>query len=260
MKDNSMPVDFALFSKVLMYELCSPSTLTKYEKKWFLESVQSELWKSDFWKPVFYKVLNRHSYQKEFYLLGSEPTIREVDLYLHKSFKKLEGKYKVACRRRTKKGSVELSLGVGYVASHSRKRQMASTSELVVLINSKEISVMLLPYSAMVGTFYLDEYVVVESIIYDLCKEIFSSPAKALIDFQNYQMKIEADAKALNLRLIEIARASINSLCEKSAEVEKERYNGFLYSIIKINGREECILHKDFLDNPQLLIAKLQKK
>ena len=60
-----------------------------------------------------------------------------------------------------------------------------------VLINSKEISVMLLTYSAMVGTFYLDEYVVVESIIYDLCKEIFSSPAKALIDFQNYQMKIK---------------------------------------------------------------------
>ena len=27
-----------------------------------------------------------------------------------------------------------------------------------------------------------------------------------------------------------------------------------------IDGKEVCILHKDFFDNPQLLISKLQKK
>lgn len=256
MKDNGMEY----FSKTLMYELCSQTTLLKDEKKWLLERAQGELWKSDFWKQKFFQVLNRHSYQKEFYLLGSEPTIHEVDLYLHKLFKSLESRYKVACRRRTIKGGVELSLSVSYIKSHSRKRQLASARELVVDINAKEISIKLLPYSAMVGTLYLDEYVVVGNIINDLCKEIFSSPAKALAAFQKYQMKIEADSKALNQRLIEIARGSINSLCDKSAEVEKEKFNGFLYSLVKINGQEECILHKDFLDNPMPLISKLQKK
>ena len=242
------------------YEIVPQITVMKREIKWLLERAQTELWKKDFWKLVFFKVLNRHSYQKDFYLLGSDPSLIEVDLYLHKAFKKMEACYQVACRRRTTKGGVELCLGVSYVTSHSKKRQMTSVSELVVVINANEISVMLLPYSVMVGTFFLDEYVVVEKVICELCKELFSMPDKGLAAFQDYRKKLEADTKALNLRMIEIARGSITSLYEKSSEEEKEISHGYLYSLLKIAGKEECILHKDFLENPQLLIAKLQKK
>ena len=40
------------------YEYNAIPTMMKNEKKWLLEQVQKDLWKCDFWKPAFYKVLN----------------------------------------------------------------------------------------------------------------------------------------------------------------------------------------------------------
>ena len=120
--------------------------MMKTEKKWLLEKVQKDLWKCDFWKPTFFNVLYRHSYQNEFYLLGSEPTPQFVERYLHNVLRKIQGKHEVACRRVTAKDFVELNLGISYVSSHSRKRQMTTVSELVVYIDDDQITVSLLPY------------------------------------------------------------------------------------------------------------------
>ena len=241
------------------YEYNAMPTMMKNEKKWLLEQVQKDLWKCDFWKPAFYKVLNRHSYQKEFYLLGSEPTPQFVDMYLHNVLRKLQEKYEVACRRSTAKGFVQLGLGISYVSTHTRKRQMTTVNEMEVYIDDSQITIALLPYSEMAAKYYLDEYLIVENIIYDLCQELFAAPVKQIADFQNYHKKLDADQRALNLRVIEIARSSINSLYEKSFGRDIT-LQGYLFTVVSIDGKEGCILHKDFLDNPQILISKLQKE
>ena len=241
------------------YELKPMAPMIKQEKKWLLEHAQTKLWKSDFWKPVFYKVLNRHGLQKEFYLLGAEPTPDFVDKYLHSTLKKLQGRYEVACRRCSGKNGIELSLGLSYVSSRTRKRQMTTVSELSVYIDDTQITVSMLPYSEMVGKYYLDEYIIVENVLNDLCAELFSSLAKQISDFQNYRKKLQSDEKRLNLRTIEIARASIKSLYKKSSDEDDIVLEGYLFTILRISGKEECILYRNFLDNPQMFISKLQK-
>ena len=230
------------------------------ERARLLDQAQKKLWQAEFWRPNFFKVLNRHSYQKEFYLLGRTPMSQEVDFYLFNVFKKLQGKYELACRRTTVKGFVELDLGLTYVRWHSRKRHLINASEIEVYIDEDQITLALLPYNSMVGKYYLDEYLIVENIIKDLCAELFASPAKELLDFQKYKKRIIEEEKSHTQKTIEIARTSINSLYEKFPEEDKHIYSGYLYSILKINGKSEVILHKDFLENPQLLISKLQKK
>lgn len=242
------------------YECNGMPTMMKTEKKWLLEKVQKDLWKCDFWKPTFFNVLYRHSYQNEFYLLGSEPTPQFVERYLHNVLRKIQGKHEVACRRVTAKDFVELNLGISYVSSHSRKRQMTTVSELVVYIDDDQITVSLLPYCEMAEKYYLDEYLIVENIINDLCEVLFAKPEKQISDFQNYRKKLNADQKFLNFRAIEIAKASINSLYQKSSEDSDAILQGYLFSMLWIDGKEVCILHKDFFDNPQLLISKFPKK
>ena len=242
------------------YEFNGMTAMMKREKKWLLEQVQKELWKCDFWKPAFYKVLNRHSYQDEFYLLGSEPTPQFVDKYLHKVLKRLQGKYEVACRRVTARDFVELNLGISHVSTHTRKRQLTTLSELDVYVDDSQITVSLLPYSALVGIYYLDEYLIAEKVINELCEELFSTKEKQISDFQKYRKKLDTDQKSLNLKAIEIARSSIYSLYKKSSEESDNILQGYLFTALGIDGKGECILHKDFLENPQILTAKLQKK
>ncbi len=242
------------------YEFISMPTVIKQEKRWLLERTQKNLWKCDFWKSVFYKVLERHSFQKEFYLLGNEPTPQSVEIYLHNFLKSLQEKYEVACRRNTAKGFVELGLGVSYLGSHSRKRQMASASELAVYIDDSQITLSLLPYSGMVGKYYLDDYLIVEKVIKDFCEDLFGEPAEQLADFQDLRRSLDAHDMALNFRSIEIARSSINCLYEKAGGEEDNKFQGYLFTLFDIDGREEYILHKEFLDDPQVLISKLKKK
>lgn len=248
------------------YGFNSRTTMIKREHRCLLEEAQKKHWLCDFWAYVFYDVVyNRHTYQNEYYLLGNKPTTQKVDTYLYNALKKLQGKYEVACRRRTRKSKsgkkfIELNLGVNYMSSHSRKRQMTTYGELSIYIDDSYIFIRLLPYRDKTARYSLYEYLTVEKIINDLCAELFSSSIKEISDFQNYRKKLEKDVKSMNLRAIEIARASIKSIYLKSEEENKNIFCGYLYSHLKIGEKTETIIHKDFLENPQLLVSKLQKK
>lgn len=241
------------------HDLYLTPTFMKNEKKWLLEHSQKELWKCDFWKPAFYKVLKRHGYQNEYHLFGGEPTPLFVEEYLHNVLRKLQEKYGLACRRVTAKDFVRLDLGISYVSSHSRKRQMTTVGELEIFIDDSQITVALLPYSSMAEKYRLDEYLIVENLINDLCEELFKTPVKQISDFQNYREKLNAIHQGMNPRLIEMVQSSINSLYTKALG-KKSVLQGYLFTQLFIDGKEEMILHKDFLDNPQVLISKLQKK
>ena len=242
----------------LEYDLYPKATVFKLEKIWLLNRAQKDLWKYDFWRSTFSNVSNRHSLQKEYYLLGKTPTPQDVDLYLYKVIKRLRNKYELACSRSTLNGFVELNLGLSYLSSRIRKRQIINASEIEVYIDEDQITVGLLPYNTMAGKYYLDEYLVVENLLNDLCAELFASPAKEIQDFQSFRKRIQTEDKALNQKSIEIAKSSIKSLFEKFPEEDKKLFSGYLFSNLTINGKSEVILHKDFLENPQILTSKIQ--
>ena len=133
------------------YGFNSRTTMIKREHRCLLEEAQKKHWLCDFWAYVFYDVVyNRHTYQNEYYLLGNKSTTQKVDTYLYNALKKLQGKYEVACRRRTRKSKsgkkfIELNLGVNYMSSHSRKRQMTTYGELSIYIDDSYIFIRLLP-------------------------------------------------------------------------------------------------------------------
>lgn len=242
------------------YDFLSRKTMLAFEKTWLLEKFQSILWKAEFWKTSFYKVLKRHNFQKDFYLLGSEPDYLDVDYHLYKVLGNLRSKYDIACHRETAKGCITLRLSVSYVNNTFGKKLLLNSSEMVISIDKSQISLMVLPYSKMVANFPLDEYFVVENIITDFCQEWFLSPHKELINFQEYREKLDEDEKYLTDKSIQIALSSIKTIYKSFGGKDEDFSKGYLFSTVRIGDRKELILHRDFLDDPQFFISLLQKK
>lgn len=234
--------------------------MIRIEKGEILKQAQKELWRSKFWEKPFFDVVNRHSYQADYYLVKQPLTFNDVDSYLCKTFKKLSKKYIIPCKRTTSKYEILFELGLSYVGEPSKKKMCFLESEICVKLSRKGIAFYLLPYSHMAKGFILSDFLVVENILMDFCNEIFTNPAKEFTDFLEFKKKLDEDVKSLSLRSIEIAKSSIKSLYEASNQINKEIGQGYLFSEMIINKKEVRIMHKEFLDNPQILIQKLQKK
>ena len=229
------------------------------EKDELIRKAQSDLWKCAFWKTVFNDILKKHSYQEEFYLVGKKPTQSEVEVYLYDVLKKLRNKYKIKCRRQTTKNDIIFDLWLFNDLSVSNKNHTSLQNEISIRVSHVGIFLGVLPYSSLSKIFRLDEYLTVEKIVIDFCNTILTSPDIHLIDFISYRNKLEEEVQYLTVKIIEIAQNSIKSLYEKSKQKIKKISHFYLYSKLIIDGEEICIRHKEFLDNPQILIKKLQK-
>ena len=230
------------------------------EKNELIRQAQSDLWKCAFWRNIFYELLDKHSYQEEFYLVGKKPTQSEVEVYLHNVLKKLRAEYKIKCRRLTTKNDIILDLWLCYDLRFSKKDQNPLQNEISIRVTHVGIFLEVLPYSSLTRIFRLDEYLIVEKIIIDYCNIILTSPDIHLTDFITYRKNLEEDVQYLTVKTIDIAQSSIKSLYEKSEQKFKQITQSCLFSKLMIDGEEICIRHKEFLDNPQILIQKLQKK
>lgn len=234
--------------------------MIRIEKTDILKKAQNELWRSKFWEKSFFDVVNRHCYQSDYYLLKQPLTFNDVDAHLWKTIKKLGAKYKIPCKRETSKYEILFELGLSFAGEPSKRKRAFLESEIYVKLNRKGISFYLLPYSHLAKGFILFDYQVVENILTDFCNEILSNPAKEFTDFLEYKKKLNEDIESLSVRSIDIAKSSIKSLYEASNQINKKIAQGYLFSEMIINKKEVRIMHKEFLDNPQILIQKLQKK
>ena len=230
------------------------------EKTDILKKAQNELWRSKFWEKSFFDVVNRHCYQSDYYLIKQPLTFNDVDSHLWKTIKNLGAKYRIRCRRETSKYEILFELALCYAGDPSKRKLPLIESDIYIKLNRKGISFYLLPYSHLAKGFILSDYQVVENILIDFCNELFSNPPKEFTDFLESKKKLDEDIESLSVRSIEIARSSIKSLYEASDQENKKIMPGYLFSDMIINKKEVRIMHKEFLDNPQILIQKLQKK
>ena len=229
------------------------------EKRGLILKAQNQLWKYEFWKNNYYEISKKHCYQNEFYLIGKKPSKTEVEVYLYDVFKKLRSKYKIKCKRQTTKRDIVLELGLSSVSSKS-KDLYCYKKEISVRISKVGIYLMILPYCCISEIYRLDEYITVANIIKDYCHQIITSPDIRFTEFIEYRKKLEEAAETLTIKTVDIARSSTKSLYEASTQKNKNISQEYLCSFLLIDNEFACIFHKDFLDNPQILIQKLQKK
>ena len=235
-------------------------TVVDYEERTLIQWAQGVLWKSRFWGELFFNVLKRHSYEEEFYLVGEYPTKKIVDNFLHQHLKSLQSKYKITCRRETQKDSVELSLGLTRTTFRSKRKRGYFCDEIKIIITHNNILLELLPYSTFEKEFPLLDYLIVQNILDDFCKTFFDNPDQSYVEFLDFCKKIQHSKKTLTHKTRQIAQSSIESIYFTSAEKQKEINHGFLYSNIKIDGKDDIVIYQDFLNNPQDFINKLKKR
>ena len=242
------------------YDIYSLGHMLKLERTVLLEQAQAELWHHWFWLHDFIEVSRKHNYLDEFYLVGKEPDAHDVDVYLHGLFKKFATLYGIISTRITHKNEIQFNLEF-CTNEKSSKKKYHLRSEITVNVTSNGLSVRVLAGYCLWGrSYYLYEYQIAEYVISEFIEKVLSEHAECFDKFQKYKEKLEQDAKNVSVKSMEIAKNSIKCLYETSAEGYKEIKQEFLYSILYIDGKENCIYHKDFLDDPNTLITKLRKK
>ena len=243
-----------------IYDSWSETDILNMERKWLLQQKQSALWKCDFWKSTFDEVINRYNFQEDYYLVGKKPNKNDLDIYFHRLFKKLETSYNLCSKRITRNHEIEFTLTLGYYTTQSSKSKHVLASEISLRLHKNDISLSILPYNFIDVSYYLDDYLVVEKVITDLCQELFSSPVTQITEFINFRESINAASRLLNKKSIDIARSSIKSLCLASSINEEQLTQGYLYSEMNLGNEKIFIFHQDFLDNPKILINKLESR
>ena len=242
------------------YDIYSVDHMLRRERAVLLEHAQTDLWHNLFWLYDFLEVSKMHNYLEEFYLVGKEPEVHDVEVYLHALFKKLASFYGISSTRITKKKEIQFNFGF-CTGVNSSKKKYPLRSEITVRINRSGLDTQVLAGHCLWGkSYFLYEYQIVGNVISDYIEKVLSEHTECFDKFKKYREKLEQDSKEVSVKSLEIARNSIKCLYETSAEDYKEIKQGYLYSILYISGKENCIYHKDFLDNPNVLITKLKRK
>lgn len=131
--------------------------------------------------------------------------------------------------------------------------------ELIIHVSSQtiEVEVKLPKPSIIIGTAAtIWSYVEFDNYINATCELLFDK--QQLSDLLFEQMRIDECDSNLTLKTIEIAKNSIQSLYTSIKENEKKLVQYELYSTLYLRGRKIHILHKEFLEDPRILINELK--
>lgn len=141
---------------------------------------------------------------------------------------------------------------------YGNKKKMSD--ELSVIVCIKDITIRILPHNPLLKLFRLEEYRLVENILTGMCDELYNLQKQKFNKLQEDYKKIESSSKGLTTKTIEIAQNSIRTLYEASAQKNRSLVQRNLYSAMIINGQNVRIYHKDFLDDPKVLMNEFGKK
>lgn len=132
--------------------------------------------------------------------------------------------------------------------------------ELSVIVCINDITMRILPHSPLLKLFWLEEYRLVENILTGLCDELYNRQKQKFNKLQEEYKKIESSSNGLTTKTIEIAQNSIRTLYEASTQKNRSLVQRNLYSSMIINGKNVRIYHKDFLDDPKVLMNEFGRK
>ena len=223
-----------------------------------LEREQRELFsriQTEFWETLFCDLLKKHSFQNDFFLVNANLTNDDVVNHFRKVVSQLSDKYELSFTEASHPTRTEFKLRFCY---YGNKKKMSDELSVIVCIN--DITMRILPHNPLLKLFWLEEYVLVENILTGLCDELYNLQKQKFNKLQEDYKKIESSSKWLTTKTIEIAQNSIRTLYEASAQKNRSLVQRNLYSAMIINGKNVRIYHKDFLDDPKVLMNEFGRK
>ena len=207
---------------------------------------------SEFWHGIIWDLLKKHSLQADFFLVRDNLEMDEVVEYLRNEIGEATKKYGLGFTETEHPYRVELKVrfhNYGYYQSFD---------ELSVVICKNDITMRMLPHSPMLKLFTLDEFKIVGNIVTDLCNSLFNDKLELFVGLQESYKRVEESIKGLTSKTIEIAQNSIRSVYDATDEKFKNLVQRNLYSSLRYNGKTIRILHKEFLENPAVLMEELK--
>ena len=223
-----------------------------------LEREQRDLFtrmQTEFWQTLFCDLLKKHSFQNDFFLVNANLTNEDVVKHFRKVVSELTAKYDLSFTETSHPTRTEFKLRFCY---YGNKKKMSD--ELSVIVCIKDITIRILPHNPLLKLFWLEEYRLVENILTGMCDELYNLQKQKFNKLQEDYKKIESSSKGLTTKTIEIAQNSIRTLYEASAQKNRSLVQRNLYSAMIINGQNVRIYHKDFLDDPKVLMNEFGKK
>lgn len=223
-----------------------------------LEREQRDLFtrmQTEFWQTLFCDLLKKHSFQNDFFLVNANLTNEDVVKHFRKVVSELTAKYDLSFTETSHPTRTEFKLRFCY---YGYKKKLFD--ELSVIVCIKDITMRILPHNPLLKLFWLEEYRLVENILTGMCDELYNLQKQKFNKLQNDYKKIESSSKGLTTKTIEIAQNSIRTLYEASAQKNRSLVQRNLYSAMIINGKNVRIYHKDFLDDPKVLMNEFGKK
>lgn len=222
---------------------------------WKLVTEERELFTlvhSEFWHGIIWDLLKKHSLQADFFLVRDNLEMDEVVEYLRNEIGEVCKKYGLGFIETEHPYRVELKVrfhNYGYVQSFD---------ELSVVICKNDITMRMLPHSPMLKLFTLDEFKIVGNIVTDLCNTLFNDKLELFVGLLEQYKRVEESIKGLTSKTIEIAQNSIRSVYDATDEKFKNLVQRNLYSSLRYKGKTIRILHKEFLENPAVLMEELK--
>ena len=207
---------------------------------------------SEFWHGIIWDLLKKHSLQADFFLVRDNLEMDEVVEDLRNEIGEATKKYGLGFTETEHPYRVELKVrfhNYGYYQSFD---------ELSVVICKNDITMRMLPHSPMLKLFTLDEFKIVGNIVTDLCNSLFNDKLELFVGLQESYKRVEESIKGLTSKTIEIAQNSIRSVYDATDEKFKNLVQRNLYSSLRYNGKTIRILHKEFLENPAVLMEELK--
>lgn len=223
-----------------------------------LEREQRDLFtrmQTEFWQTLFCDLLKKHSFHNDFFLVNANLTNEDVVNHFRKVVTELSDKYELSFTETSHPTRTEFKLRFCY---YGYKKKMFD--ELSVIVCIKDITMRILPHNPLLKLFWLEEYRLVENILTGLCDELYNLQKQKFYKLQDDYKKIESSSKGLTTKTIEIAQNSIRTLYEASAQKNRSLVQRNLYSAMIINWKNVRIYHKDFLDDPKVLMNEFSRK
>ena len=220
-----------------------------------LEQEQTDLFtrvQTEFWQTLFCDLLKKHSYQNDFFLVNANLTNEDVVEHFRKVVSELTDKYELSFIETGHPTRTEFKLHFCY---YGYKKKMFD--ELSVIVCIKDITMRILPHNPLLKLFLLEEYRLVENILIGMCDELYNLQKQKFNQLQEDYKKIESSSKGLTTKTIEIAQNSIRTLYEASSQKNRSLVQRNLYSAMIINGKNVRIYHRDFLEDPKVLMNEL---
>lgn len=210
---------------------------------------------TEFWQTLFCDLLKQHSFQNDFFMVNANLSNEDVVNHFRKVVSELSDKYELSFTETCHPTRTEFKVRFCYYGYKKKK-----FDELSVIVCIKDITMRILPHNPLLKLFWLEEYRQVENILIGMCDELYNLQKQKFNKLQEDYKKIESSSKGLTTKTIEIAQNSIRTLYEASSQKNRSIVQRNLYSAMIINGQNVWIYHKDFLEDPKVLLNEFSRK